>query len=92
MKKRFLFYAMINLIILSLILIDLIVIGNHKIFSLFPIISIIIFLTLIIRFERIAFQRGKINSSEEWYYNTYNRDCIIVIVVMLLIRLFINNS
>lgn len=60
----------------------------HKIFSLFPIIAIIIFIILIIRFVRIAFERIKINSSEEWYYNTYNKGCIIVIVIMFLMRVF----
>lgn len=85
-NRRFLFYSMFNLVVLILILVDLIVIQNNNLISLFPIISIILFMSLIIKFIRISFGCIKINLNKEWFYNFYNREVFIFIIIIFFKR------
>lgn len=79
---------MFNLMILIGILVNLIVVEKNKLISLFPIVSILIFTVLIIKFTKIAFGITDVNSDEEWFYNIYNRGCLIFIIITFLIKVF----
>lgn len=87
-KKDFIIYTIINIVALSVAMIDLTVNGDSRVLSFFPIITLGIFIFLIVRFIRIAI--GNINASEneEWFYNLYNRGCLIFLIVMCLFKIF----
>lgn len=87
-KKDFIIYTIINIVALSVAMIDLTVNGDSRVLSFFPIITLGIFIFLIVRFIRIAIGNINVNENEECFYNLYNRGCLIFLIGMCLFKIF----
>lgn len=87
-KKDFIIYTIINIVALSVAMIDLTVNGDSRVLSFFPIITLGIFIFLIVRFIRIAIGNINVSENEEWFYNLYNRGCLIFLIGMCLLKYF----
>lgn len=87
-KKDFIIYTIINIVALSVAMIDLTVNGDSRVLSFFPIITLGIFIFLIVIFIRIAIGNINVSENEEWFYNLYNRGCVIFLIGMCLFKIF----
>ncbi|WP_286909794.1 hypothetical protein [Clostridium sp. UBA1652] len=87
-KKDFIIYTIINIVALLVAMIDLTVNGDSRVLSFFPIITLGIFIFLIVRFIRIAIGNINVSENEEWFYNLYNRGCVIFLIGMCLFKIF----
>ena len=87
-KKDFIIYTIINIVALLVAMIDLTVNGDSRVLSFFPIITLGIFIFLIVRFIRIAIGNINVSENEEWFYNLYNRGCLIFLIGMCLFKIF----